>query len=130
MATITTFEDLEIWQQARELNIKIAPLLERLKEDKCYRLKVQLDGSAGSVMNNIVEGFERNGNKEFVQFLAISKGSLGEVRSQLYSALDRNYIEKEKHDAFQEECKFLAGKIAGFISYLNKTEFKGNKFKR
>ena len=130
MATITKFEYLEIWQKARELNIKISPLLEKLSDVKSYKLKDQLDGSAGSVMDNIAEGFERDGNMEFRQFLAISKGSLGEARSQLYRALDRNFIEREEFEKLQEECKLLAGQIAGFISYLNKTEFKGNKFKK
>lgn len=111
MATIKRFEDLEVWQLARELNIKITPLLERLSEVKNYDLKSQLDRSAGSVMDNISEGFERDGNREFIQFLAISKGSLGEVRSQLYRTLDRNFIEKEKHDVLQEECLVLAGKL-------------------
>jgi len=83
MATIKRFEDLDIWQIARELNIKILPLLDKLNESRNYELKSQLDRSAGSVMDNISEGFERDGNREFIQFLAISKGSLGEVRSQL-----------------------------------------------
>ena len=130
MATITKFEDLEIWQQARELNIKVAPLLDKLSELKSYRLKDQLDGSAGSVMDNIAEGFERDGNREFIQFLAISKGSLGEVRSQLYRAADRSYLEMEQNEILQVECKLLAGKIANFISYLNTTEHRGNKFKK
>ncbi len=130
MATIKRFEDLEVWQLARELNIKITPLLERLSEVKNYDLKSQLDRSAGSVMDNISEGFERDGNREFIQFLAISKGSLGEVRSQLYRTLDRNFIEKEKHDVLQEECLVLAGKLGKFISYLNNSEIRGNKFKK
>lgn len=130
MATIKKFEDLEIWQMARELNKKTAPILEKLEERKCYKLKEQLDGAAGSVMDNIAEGFERDGNREFIQFLAISKGSLGEVKSQLYRTFDRNCIEKEKHDLLQEECNVLASKIANFMSYLNKTSFRGNKFKK
>lgn len=130
MATIKRFEDLEVWQLARELNIKITPLLDRLSEVKNYDLKSQLDRSAGSVMDNISEGFERDGNREFIQFLAISKGSLGEVRSQLYRTLDRNFIEKEKHDVLQEECLVLAGKLGKFISYLNNSEIRGNKFKK
>lgn len=130
MATIKRFEDLEVWQLARELNIKITPLLDKLSEVKNYDLKSQLDRSAGSVMDNISEGFERDGNREFIQFLAISKGSLGEVRSQLYRTLDRNFIEKEKHDVLQEECLVLAGKLGKFISYLNNSEIRGNKFKK
>jgi four helix bundle protein len=130
MATIKRFEDLDIWQIARELNIKILPLLDKLNESRNYELKSKLDRSAGSVMDNISEGFVRDGNREFIQFLAISKGSLGEVRSQLYRALDKSFLEKEKHDLLQEDCLLLASKIAKFISYLNNTEHRGNKFKK
>src|ERR1700752_1727506 len=130
MATIKRFEDLDVWQLARALNIKIVPLLEKLDKERNFDLKSQLDRSAGSVMDNISEGFERDGNREFIQFLAISKGSLGEVRSQLYRSLDRNFIEKEKHDLLQEECLTLATKIGKFITYLNNVEYRGNKFKK
>ena len=130
MATIKRFEDLDVWQQARDLNIKIMPLLKKLNEERNYDLKSQLDRSAGSVMDNISEGFERDGNREFIQFLAISKGSLGEVRSQLYRSLDRSLLEKEAHDLLQEDCLLLAGKLGKFISYLNNTEYKGTKFKK
>jgi four helix bundle protein len=130
MATIKRFEDLDVWQLARTLNVNIIPLLDRLNEAKNYDLKSQLDRSAGSVMDNISEGFERDGNREFIQFLAISKGSLGEVRSQLYRVLDRNFIDKEKHDILQDDCILLASKLGKFISYLNNSEFKGNKFKK
>ena len=130
MATIKKFEDLDVWQLARQLNIKIAPLLEKLSEAKNYDLKSQLDCSAGSIMDNISEGFERDGNREFIQFLAISKGSLGEVRSQLYRTFDRKFLEKDEHDLLQEECLLLAGKLGKFISYLNNSEIRGNKFKK
>lgn len=129
MATIRKFEDLEVWQLARELNVKIQPYLTILGEARNYELKNQLDDSAGSVMDNIAEGFERDGNREFIQFLAISKGSLGEVRSQLYRILDRNLIKTKEFESLQSECILLASKIAAFISYLRKSEFKGNKFK-
>lgn len=130
MATITKFEDLEVWQLARQLNIKIYPLLQSLNETRNYELKNQLDSSAGSVMDNISEGFERDGNREFIQFLAISKGSLGEVRSQLYRVFDRNMLDKEAFENLQSDCLFLAAKIAKFITYLRNTEFKGHKFKK
>lgn len=130
MATITKFEDLEVWQLARQLNTKIYPLLQSLNETRNYELKNQLDSSAGSVMDNISEGFERDGNREFIQFLAISKGSLGEVRSQLYRVFDRNPLDKEAFENLQNDCLLLAGKIAKFIAYLRNTEFKGNKFKK
>ena len=92
MATITRFEDLEIWQEARRLarEIHIISIETELKND--FRFRDQIKATSGSVMDNIAEGFERNGNLEFRQFLSIAKGSAGETRSQLYRVLDFNYI--------------------------------------
>jgi four helix bundle protein len=129
MATIRKFEDLENWQLARQLNIKLLPCLKAMTEKREYELKNQLDSAAGSVMDNIAEGFERDGNKEFIQFLAISKGSLGEVRSQLYRVLDREFIGPKEFEVLQSECFLLAGKIGAFITYLRNSDFKGTKFK-
>src|SRR5438477_3478012 len=96
MATIKRFEEIKAWQKARTLNSKVGDLIDRGQFKKSYRLINQIEGSAGSIMDNIAEGFERSGNKEFVQFLYISKGSCGEFRSQLYRALDRSYINDEE----------------------------------
>lgn len=130
MATIRKFEDLEIWQLARELNLEIFPILEKLDELRMFELKNQLERSAGSVMDNIAEGYERDETVEFIQFLAISKGSLGEVRSQLYRAMDRKVIDAERNNYLQEKCLTLASKIAKFITYLNNSDMRGNKFKK
>lgn len=129
MATIKKFEELEIWQTARKLSKEICPVLENLQESKNYKLKEQLDGSVGSVMDNIAEGFERDGNREFIQFLAISKGSIGEVKSQLYRAYDRKALNENELNEFQIKCGELAAKIAKFMFYLNNTNYKGNKYK-
>ncbi|HQQ93884.1 MAG TPA: four helix bundle protein [Bacteroidia bacterium] len=129
MATITRFEDLEIWRFARELYKRLIPLLEHAEEQKLFDLKAQIERSAGSVMDNIAEGFERDGNREFIQFLAISKASLGELRSQLFRAFDRKLINQEDLQLLQENCNTLAANIAGFMNYLNHSSFKGQKYK-
>lgn len=88
MATVNRFEDLEIWQEARRLAeiIHKISIETDLKTD--FRFKEQIKSSSGSVMDNIAEGFERDGNLEFRQFLSIAKGSAGETRSQLYRVFD------------------------------------------
>jgi len=128
MATITRFEDLEIWQEARRLakEIHFISLETELKTD--FRFRNQIKAASGSVMDNIAEGFERNGNLEFRQFLSIAKGSARETRSQLYRVLDFNYINEEKFTILKMDYENLSGKINNFISYLNKKDFKGTKF--
>jgi four helix bundle protein len=120
---------MEMWQLARKLNIDILPILEKLEKERYYGLKNQLDNSAGSAMDNIAEGFERDGNREFIQFLAISKGSLGEMRSQLHRAKDRQCIEDTEYEKLLKDSEILGNQIAGFISYLNRSGIKGGKFK-
>ena len=128
MATITRFEDLEIWQEARRLakEIHFISIETELKTD--FRFRDKIKAASGSVMDNIAERFERNGNLEFRQFLSIAKGSAGETRSQLYRVLDFNYINEEKFTTLRIDYENLSGKINNFISYLNKKDFKGTKF--
>lgn len=128
MATIKRFEDLEIWQEARKLTkeIHIISIETGLKTN--FKLRDQIKASSGSVMDNIAEGFERNGNIEFRQFLSVAKGSAGEARSQLYRVLDFDYIDEEKFNVLRERLENLSGKINNFIIYLNNKDFKGTKF--
>ncbi len=80
-------------------------------------------------MDNIAEGFERSGNKEFCNFLIISKGSNGEVRSQLQRSYDRNYLTLEKFEELKSNCLVLSKKITSFIKYLKESEHKGFRYK-
>ena len=100
MSTVERFEDLEIWQKAREVCQIVYELQERTDLKKDFELYNQINGASGSTMDNITEGFERNGNKEFGQFLSIAKASCGETRSQLYRVLDRKYISQEEFDKY------------------------------
>ena len=130
MATVTKFEELEIWQLARELANDIFETISNSEQFlKDYKLKDQINGSSGSVMDNIAEGFERGGRNEFINFLTFSKGSAGEVKSQLYRALDRKYISQEQFVRLYEKADLIGKKNGSFIKYLNSSEHKGNKFK-
>lgn len=129
MATVKRFEDLEIWQLSRQLSKEIYQIIEETNLKNNYRLCNQIDGSSGSIMDNIAEGFERNGNKEFIQFLSISKASCGETRSQLYRVFDRNFISKDKFEILIEQTEILSKRIGAFINYLSNSEMKGSKYK-
>lgn len=129
MATIERFEDLDIWKEARLLSKEIIQLSKNTELKIDYKLKEQIKGSSGSIMDNIAEGFERDGNLEFRQFLSIAKGSAGETRSQLYRVFDSEYISEEELSSLVDRYLSLSKRIANFIIYLNKNEFKGNKFK-
>jgi len=130
MATIKRFEEILSWQKARVLNEKIGTLIDKGHFEKNYRLIGQIEGSAGSIMDNISEGFERSGNKEFIQFLYIAKGSSGEFRSQLYRALDRRYISQQQFDELYNSAIEIAILIQKLIDYLYNSEMKGIKYKK
>lgn len=129
MPAILRFEDLEVWQLARVLCNDIYEIAQNSDLKTDYKLYNQIDSSSGSIMDNIAEGFERNGNKEFIQFLSISKGSCGETRSQLYRVLDRKYISFDKFEVTKEKTIVLSKKISSFMTYLSKSNYKGSKYK-
>jgi four helix bundle protein len=129
MATVKKFEDLEIWKLSRELSLNISPFFINMERSHDFGLKDQINRSAGSIMDNIAEGFERDGRREFIQFLSMSKGSCGELKSQLYRALDRNYIDESQFNSTVEQCNILSNKIGSFINYLKGTGISGSKFR-
>lgn len=130
MATISRFEDLEIWQLAMSQCSDFDRLVETTILAKDFELRNQMNASSGSVMYCIAEGFERSGNNEFKNFLVIAKGSNGEFRSQLYRCLNRKHINKEKFDELYVKNEILGKKLMAFIQYLQRTEFKGQRYKK
>lgn len=128
MATIKRFEDLEIWQLARELAKEIFELTKKGELVKDFKLRDQMRASSGSTMDNIAEGFERGGNKEFFQFLSIAKGSNGELKSQIARTLDRQHIQQSKFDYFYNKADILSKKISALMNYIDESKFKGSKY--
>ena len=111
MAAINRFEDLEICQLSRQLSKEVCAIADRDIFKTDYRLKNQIKGASGSVMDNIAEGFEREGNAEFKQALYISKGSAGETRSQLYRAFDQNFISQEELNNLKSRYEIFTGRL-------------------
>ena len=125
MAIIRTFEDIEAWQLARSQNQWLHTIVTTTPLEHDFALKNQMQRSFGSIMDNIAEGFERNGNKEFIQFLSIAKASFGEARSQLYRLLDFGYVKQEEFNEQKENLVLLSKKISGFITYLKNADNLG-----
>lgn len=131
MAGIKTFEDIIAWQEARKLVKDIYMTTDRNnKFSKDFGFKSQIRSAAVSIPSNIAEGFERNGNKEFLHFLSIAKGSAGEVRSQLYLAFDLDYISEAEHESLKGNTKRVSSLIHGLMNHLKTTELNGPKFRR
>ncbi len=128
MATINSFEELDIWQLGREICKDVWDKFENTSLGKDFELKNQMNRSSDSIMDNIAEGFERNGRREFINFLSYSKGSCGELRSQLFRAFDRNHISKEEFEFLKEKTITESKKIGSFMAYLVKSDHKGSKF--
>ncbi len=121
---IERFEDLIAWQKARQLSNMVYEYTKQDAFKKDYGLCNQIRRAAVSIMSNIAEGFDRSGNKEFIQFLFIAKGSTAEVESQLYVALDNNYITGEQFTEITTLTKAIKSLLSGFIRYLKKIRYE------
>jgi four helix bundle protein len=130
MATIKCFEDIEAWQAGRELVKQTYRVSGSGEFERDFALKDQVRRSSVSICSNIAEGFERDGRGEFIQFLSQSKGSSGELRSQLYHALDLGYISDEQFEELRDNARSISAMLGRFIRYLRTTPAKGTKFKR
>ena len=129
MAAFERFEDIEAWKKARLLTNVIYRMTAAGGFTRDYGLKDQIRRAAVSVLSNIAEGFEREGNTEFRRFLTIAKGSCGEVRAQLYVALDQHYITAEQFDTAARQAVEVSRMVSGLIKYLHQSKLRGPKFK-
>lgn len=129
MSKIERFEDIDAWKKARQLTKTIYEVTSQGKFAADFSLKDQIRRASLSVMANIAEGFEREGNKEFRQFLAQAKGSVGEVKSVLFVALDAGFTSSEQFERIKELADDVSRLLAGFLRYLKATDKRGSKFK-
>jgi four helix bundle protein len=121
MAKVERFEDLKVWQAARDIVNAVYRASSTGAFSKDYALRDQIRRAAVSIPSNIAEGFSRHSNKEFVQFLFIAKGSTAEVQSQLYAALDQHYISQEAFDKMYQELEVVAKQLSRLITYLKRS---------
>lgn len=125
--TIRRFEEMKVWLDARKAVNEIYAVSSEGKFNKDYSLRDQIQRSSVSVMSNIAERYERDNNNEFIKFLGYSKGSIGEVRSLLYVALDRKYIQESEFNSLYNSCINISTQIANFIKYLQGRRPSGKK---
>ncbi|MCI0454036.1 MAG: four helix bundle protein [Candidatus Dadabacteria bacterium] len=127
---VESFEDLNVYKQARGLTNKIYEITRQGSFSKDYALVDQIRRASVSIMSNIAEGFERGTNAEFIQFLFIAKGSCGEVRAQLTIAFDQKYIGDNTYRNFITQCRRISGMLGNLIKYLKGARYKGTKYKK
>lgn len=129
MAVIRRFEDLQVWMESRELYRQVWLVINRKTIQKQFRLVSQMEAAAGSIMDNIAEGFERGSRNEFILFLGYAKGSCAELRSQLYRLLDTDRIEKTEFDHAFKQAEKVSAQLQKFIGYLQQSTVMGIRTK-
>jgi four helix bundle protein len=128
MAKIEKFEDIRSWRKSRELTKQIYIITSQGNFKRDFGLRDQIRKASVSIVSNIAEGFEREGDQEFLQFLAVAKGSCGEVRAQLYIALDQGYLQREDFETLSTLATEISGLLSGFMKYLKQSSLRGNKY--
>lgn len=128
MAKIEKFEEIEAWKASRDVAKLIYSMTKSEPFSKDFALVNQIRRASVSVLSNIAEGFERDGNKEFLHFLAIAKGSCGEVRSQMYVAFDQDYIDESAFRQAMEKLVETSRRISGLMRYLQQSALRGRRF--
>ena len=126
---VKRFEDLDCWKKSRKLSGTVYQVTSAGKFARDFALKDQIRRASISMLSNIAEGFERGGDKEFLHFLAMAKGSCGEVRAQLYVALDQEYLPQQAFDVLLESVEEIGRMISGLMKYLGTSQLKGSKYK-
>jgi four helix bundle protein len=126
MATFTRFEDIQCWQLGRKIDNELHPLTLVNGFERDFKLKDQILSSSGSIMDNISEGFGRRGNKDFVRFLSYSKGSSEELKSQLYRAMDRGYINQEQFQSLYDQAHVVGRKLGALMNMLENSSYKSD----
>ena len=129
MGKIQKFKDILAWQKARELTREVYAHSKTGAFAKDFGLRDQIQRASVSVMGNVAEGYDRGGDKEFIQFLSVSKGSCGEVKSHLYVALDQQYINPTQFNQLYNSTDEVGRLLAGFMAYLKQSDLRGRKFK-
>jgi four helix bundle protein len=129
MAKITRLEEIESWKKSRELTKSIYRISLRERFFRDFGLRDQIRRAAVSILSNIAEGFERDGDKEFIQFLSLAKASCGELRAQLYVALDQKYISDDEFSALMNSAIEISRMISGLIKYLKQSGMQGRKYR-
>jgi len=129
MSKIEKFEDIESWKSARKLTKQIYQITSAGEFMRDFGLKDQIRRASVSTLSNIAEGFERGGDQEFLQFLSVAKGSCGEVRAQLYVALDQGYVSAERFETLSKIATEVGQLISGLMKYLKESNLRGNKYR-
>jgi len=129
MAKIRKFEDIESWKRVRKLANEIYNVTAVGRFTRDFGLRDQIRRASISILSNIAEGFERGGDKEFLQFLSVAKGSCGETRAQLYVALDQAYISTAEFETLFQSATEVSQLISGLMRYLRQSSLRGSKYR-